>query len=56
VPVDDEGISGRPSTGITTENLAKVQEAIPEDRKRKIRDICDVSEPNVWNVTDNSVA
>jgi hypothetical protein len=39
--VDDER-SGRPSTGTTTENVAKVREAILEDRRRTIHDVCDI--------------
>jgi hypothetical protein len=37
--VDDES-SGRTSNGTTTENVAKVREAIREDRRRTIHDVC----------------
>jgi hypothetical protein len=40
--VDDDERSGRPSTGSTTENVAEVLEAILEDRRRTIHDICDI--------------
>jgi hypothetical protein len=37
--VDDDERSGLPSPGTTTENVAKVQEAILEDRRQMIHDI-----------------
>jgi hypothetical protein len=40
--VDDDERSGRPSTGTTTENVAKVREAILEDRRRTIHDVCNI--------------
>jgi hypothetical protein len=40
--VDDDECSRRPSTGTTTENVAEVREAILEDRKRTIHDVCDI--------------
>jgi hypothetical protein len=40
--VDDDEHSGRPSTGTTTENVAKVRQAILEDRRRTIHDVCDI--------------
>jgi hypothetical protein len=40
--VDDDERSGRPSTGTTTENVAEVREAILEDRRRTIHDVCDI--------------
>jgi histone-lysine N-methyltransferase SETMAR len=40
--VDDDKRSGRPSTGTTTENVEKVLEAILEDRRRTIHDVCDI--------------
>jgi hypothetical protein len=42
VSVDDDERSGRPPTGATTENVGKVPEAILEDRRRMIHDVCDV--------------
>jgi hypothetical protein len=45
--VDDDERSGRPSTGTTTENVAKVQEAILEDRKRMIYDVSKQCQINV---------
>jgi hypothetical protein len=40
--VDDDERSGRPSAGTTTENVAKVREAILEDRRRTIHEVCDI--------------
>jgi hypothetical protein len=40
--VDDEERSGSPSTGTTTENVAKVREAILEDRRGMIHDVCNI--------------
>jgi hypothetical protein len=40
--VDDDERSGRPSTGTTTENMAKAREAILGDRRRKIQGVCDI--------------
>jgi hypothetical protein len=40
--VDDDQRSGRPSTGTTTKNVPKVREAILEDRRRTIHDVCDI--------------
>jgi hypothetical protein len=40
--LDDDERSGRPSTGTTTENVAKVREAILENQRRTIHDICDI--------------
>jgi transposase len=40
--VDDDERSGRPATGTTTENVAKVRETIREDRRRKIHDVCNI--------------
>jgi hypothetical protein len=37
--VDDDERSGRRTT---TENVAKVREAIQEDRRRTIHDVCDI--------------
>ena len=42
VSVDDEERSGRPSTVSTTENEAKVREAILEDRQRTIHGACNI--------------
>ena len=41
--VDDDERSGRPSKGTTTENVAKVRDAILEDRRRTIHDVCSCS-------------
>jgi hypothetical protein len=41
IPADDDKRSGRPSAG-TTENVAKVREAILRDRRQKNHDVCDV--------------
>jgi hypothetical protein len=38
----DEECCEPPSTGTTTENVAKVQEAILEDQRRMIHDVCNV--------------
>jgi hypothetical protein len=40
--VDDDERSGRPSTGTTAENVAKVREAILEDRRRTSHVVCDI--------------
>ena len=40
ISVDDEERFGRPSTVTTTENVAKVREAVLEDRRRMIHDVC----------------
>jgi hypothetical protein len=40
--VDDDECSGRSLTGTTTENVAKVREAILEDRRQTIHDVCDI--------------
>jgi len=40
--VDDEERSGWPSAGTTKENVAKVREALLEDRRRKIHDVCNI--------------
>jgi hypothetical protein len=40
--VDDDECSGQPSTGTMTENVAKVREAIWQDRRRTIHDICNI--------------
>ena len=40
--VDDEESSGRPLTGTTTENAVKVRQAILEDRRRMIQDVCKI--------------
>jgi len=40
--VDDEERSGWPSTGTTTENVAKVREAILEDWWRTNHDVCNI--------------
>jgi hypothetical protein len=40
--VDDDERSGRPSTGTTTENVAKVRGTIREDRRRTIHDVCNI--------------
>jgi response regulator of citrate/malate metabolism len=34
--------SGQLSTGTTPENIAKVREAIPADRKQTIHDVCEI--------------
>jgi hypothetical protein len=38
---DDDGGSGRHSTGTTTENVAKLREVILEGRRSTIHDVCD---------------
>ena len=40
--VHDDECSGRPSTGTKTENMAKVRQAILEDRRRTIHDVCNI--------------
>jgi histone-lysine N-methyltransferase SETMAR len=40
--VDDDERSGRPSTSTTSENIAKVREAILADRRRTIHDVCEI--------------
>jgi hypothetical protein len=40
--VDDEERSGRPSTGTTTENVAKMREALLEERRTTIHNVCDI--------------
>jgi histone-lysine N-methyltransferase SETMAR len=40
--VDDDELSGRPSTSTTPENVAKVREVIREDRRRTIHDVCNI--------------
>jgi histone-lysine N-methyltransferase SETMAR len=40
--VDDDERSGRPSTGTTPENIAKVREAILADRRQTIHDVCEM--------------
>jgi hypothetical protein len=40
--VHDDKRSGRQSTGATTENEAKVREAILDDRRQTIHDVCDI--------------
>jgi transposase len=40
--VDDDERSGRPSTGTTIKNVEKVREAIQEDRRRTIHDVCNI--------------
>jgi hypothetical protein len=40
--VNDDERYGRPLTGIMTENVAEVREAILEDRRRTIHDVCDI--------------
>jgi hypothetical protein len=40
--IDDDERSGRPSTGTTPENVAKVREVIREDRRRMIQDVCNI--------------
>jgi histone-lysine N-methyltransferase SETMAR len=40
--VDDDEHSGRSSTGITPENIAKVLEVILADRRHTIRDVCEI--------------
>jgi len=40
--VDDEELSGRPSTSTTPENIAKVREAILADRGQTIHDVCEI--------------
>jgi hypothetical protein len=39
---DDDERSGRPSTGTTPENIAKVREAILADRRQTIHDVCEI--------------
>jgi len=41
-PVDDDELSGRPSTSTTLENIAKVCEAILADRRQTIHDVCEI--------------
>jgi hypothetical protein len=40
--VDDDERSGQPSTGTTTENVAKVRETIREDQRCTIHDVCNI--------------
>jgi hypothetical protein len=40
--VDNDEHSGRPSTGTTPENVAKVREVIREDRRQTIQDVCNI--------------
>jgi len=40
--VDDDERSGRPSTSITPENIAKVREAILADRRQTIHVVCEI--------------
>jgi hypothetical protein len=42
--VEDDEISGRPSTSKTTVDIEKVQELFHEDRRRKIRKFADTVE------------
>jgi hypothetical protein len=39
---DDDERSVRPSTGTTTENVAKVRQAVTRVRRRAIRDVCEI--------------
>jgi len=40
--VDYEERSGRPSTGTTTENVAKMRDILLEDQRRRIHDVCNI--------------
>jgi hypothetical protein len=42
MPVDNDKHSGLPLTGTTTKNVAKVPEAILEDQRQTIHDVCDI--------------
>ncbi|KDR18692.1 hypothetical protein L798_07387 [Zootermopsis nevadensis] len=41
--VDDDERSGRPSSSTTPENGTKIRQAIHEDRRRTINDLCDIA-------------
>jgi len=40
--VDDDELSGRPSTSTTPENIAKIPEVILADRRQTIDDVCEI--------------
>jgi len=40
--VNDDELSGRPSTSTTPENIAKAHEAILADRRKTIHDVCEI--------------
>jgi hypothetical protein len=48
--IDDDERSGRPSTSKTSENIAKVREAILADHRQIIHDVCEIVGLSYGNV------